>query len=137
MTDLDRRSAVRLAILGGGGAFLAGCAAQSAALTGAAGSVTTAVATVPVTAASAVSLYGIAKGIAEVGLTVLELTPQGAVAAAAISAAIALADPIVASLPTLAGDVEALGKAVSAVITQTNTLLLAGAPVISVVANKV
>lgn len=97
---------------------------------------TTAVATVPVTAASAVSLYGIAKGIAEVGLTVLELTPQGAVAAAAISAAIALADPIVASLPTLAGDVEALGKAVSTVITQTNALLLAGAPVISVVANK-
>lgn len=141
MKSLDRRNFSRLATVGGAAALLTACGAQAAkintSLSTAAGAVTTATASVPVTAAQAVNLYGIAKGIGEVALTALALTPGGAPIAAIITAAFAAADPIVKDLPTIAGDVAELGTAVSNLIKHTNDILLAAAPSITAVANAV
>jgi hypothetical protein len=138
MTDLNRRNFASLAALGGVGLGLSACVGASAAinksLTSASGSVTTAVASVPTTAQEAVTLWGIAKGIAEVGLTVLTASDPGA--AAAITLAISLGDTAVQSLPSLAGDIQALGTAVSSVFDQSKTLLLTAAGSITAIANK-
>lgn len=144
MTDLNRRSAVRLAVLGASAAGLSACVKAGAASTGlttagtavasAGSTVAKVVAQVPATASEAVLLWGIAKGIAQVGLTVLELSDPGL--AATITLALNVGQKAVDSLPGLAGNVEALGDAVSTVFQQTQALLLNAAGSITAVANK-
>lgn len=108
-----------------GALFLAGCAG----FRNAAGKL---IAKVPITDAEIIDVWGIAKGIGLVALTTLAASDPEA---AAILAAIKLAQPLVDQLSTLATD-ELKQAAVSTIQAQANIVLLNGAPKITAEPNS-